>query len=169
MVSKLRYYSFKIELTQKNPGRVNPKGRMHATYFMQLDSYLLEAELQILPLGSSGKILPPLGFLTKAGDFIAINCNDETCAKIKTETPSEYYINKAAFLQAGTKVHTLQGKQNREIEILAEIEILLPLFSHIKATSHNQADINSDVSLTLLATAYLIPLCHGGGGIHPPS
>ena len=34
MVSKLRYYSFKIELTQKNPGRVNPKGRMHVTYFM---------------------------------------------------------------------------------------------------------------------------------------
>ena len=63
-----------------------------------------DTELKILPLGSSGKILPPLGFLTKAGDFIAINCNDETCAKIKRETPSEYYINKAAGCTCSVRI-----------------------------------------------------------------
>ena len=75
-------------------------------------------ELQILPLGSSGKILPPLGFLTKAGNFIAIDCNTEAHAKVKRGTTREYYINKAAGFKCSVRIplgwhkstHTLLGK-----------------------------------------------------------
>ena len=82
------------------------------------DWYHYQAELQILPLGSSGKIFPPLGFLTKAGDFIVIDCNAEALAKVKSGTPSEYLINKAVGCTCSVRIplgwhkstHTLLGK-----------------------------------------------------------